>query len=81
MARFYGMDAQTVGRLTLKQLNGYMANIEYVIPAFGMEVNKKFMKAPEPELPKLPIVRYAERCGVMIPFEVHLELLKNGLDA
>ena len=75
MATFYGMDARTVGSLTLNQLYGYMDNIKYVLTD-----SKEFMKPPPVRLPVLPITRYAERCGVAVPFDVHLDLIKNGVD-
>ena len=75
MAQFYNMDAEAVGRLTFKQLNNYLDNLNYVIPD-----SKEFGKPPPVRLPVLPITKYAERCGVMIPFDVHLDLIKNGVD-
>ena len=58
-----------------EMLNHYLDNLEYVIPD-----SKRFGKPPPVRLPALPITRYAERCGVGIPFEVHLDLIKNGVD-
>ena len=74
MARFYGMDAEAVGNLTLKQFNGYLDNLEYVMHP----ESKEFGKPPNVTLPELPITRYAVRCGITIPFDVHKDLIQNG---
>lgn len=73
LARIYGFDAETVSNLTIAQFNAYMQQIEYVV-----EESKKFGKPPAVELPMLEIVKYARRCSVDIPYDVHLDLLQGG---
>ena len=67
------MGPSQVGMLSLRQLTGYLKNIRYV-----SENSKDCGKPPKPELPILPIVRYAKRCGINIPYEIHRDLLENG---
>jgi hypothetical protein len=64
------MGPQEVGRLTMRQLSHYLANISYVdanLTTFG--------KPPAMKLPQTKLTRYANRCGVVIPYSVHLDLV------
>lgn len=59
--------------MTLKQIRLYFENIPYVDPN-----SKEFGKPPRIELPAVGLTRYAERCSVTVPFDVHLDLIRNG---
>lgn len=67
------MDAEAVGNLTIPQFNAYLSQIEYVV-----EDSKNFGKPPDVSLPMLEIVKYAQRCGITIPYDIHLDLVING---
>lgn len=68
------MGPNEVGELTMAQFNMYLSHIQYVSPH-----SKDFGKQPPaPALPKLPILRYAERCSVIVPYEVHKDLITGG---
>lgn len=59
--------------MTMRQFNAFVTNIEYVV-----KESKNFGKPPAIKLPSLPITKYAARCGVIIPYEIHVDLLKKG---
>ena len=61
------------GELTMQQFNAMYVNIAYVLPE-----SKNFGDPPDMELPSVSLTRYADRCGVAIPYEVHLDLLSKG---
>ena len=74
MAQCYGMDSEAVLKLTLKQYHHYLRMIPYVLPD-----STEFGKPPAPTLPDTPLTRYAKRCDVDVPFNVHQELIKKGV--
>lgn len=74
MSSVYGLRFTEISDLTLTQFNVLLVNIPYVSP-----MSSKFGDKPEMELESTPLTRYADRCGVDIPREVHLDLLRKPL--
>ena len=73
VSHIYGMDLEAIGRLTMRQFNNLLSNVQYV-----MKDSKEFGKPPPVALPSLPITEYAARCGVIIPRGVHIDLIQKG---
>tara|TARA_Y100000310_G_scaffold244094_1_gene248785 strand:- start:111 stop:350 length:240 start_codon:yes stop_codon:yes gene_type:complete len=65
MAAHYSFDKWQVARLTFRQLNYYLNNVEYV-----SEWSEKFGKPPQKRIPDHSWVEFAERCGVDVPAQV-----------
>ena len=73
VSHIYGFTVHEIQRMTFGQFNAYLSNIEYVV-----KDSENFGKPPPVELPKLPLVSYAARCSIIIPREIHIDLITNG---
>lgn len=71
MARFYGFTVWEVEQLTFMQLNAYLENLNYVVDP----MSKEFGKPPEVIPPAHPLVTFAERCGIFIPYNVRYDII------
>ena len=71
MARFYGFKVWDVEQLTFVQLNEYLSNLPYVADPMG----KEFGKPPEIMPPTHPLVAFAERCGILVPYNVRYDIV------
>lgn len=67
------MTPAQIGELTMAQFQAYLKQIPYV-----SMFSDKYGKRPPQALPQIPILRYAERCGIIVPFEVREDLVING---
>jgi len=72
MAKHYGYKIWDVRRLTFKQVDAYMSNLQYVLDMSG--ANKYFGKPPEIQPPPHELVDLAIFCGIQVPFNVHYDL-------
>ena len=73
MSKHYGYTVSEVLKLTFKQIDSYMQNLRYVI-----ETSKDFTKPPEVLPPATELVTYAEKCGLILPYSVRMQLAEIG---
>ena len=68
------MHIHEVSKLTIRQFQVLLVNIPYV-----SQMSTKFCDPPDVELRSTSLTRYADRCGVDIPRQVHEDLLRNSI--